>query len=194
MSQPPQRFSPAFLDHFDTFIFDCDGVVWLDYNVLPGVQRTIRILQRAGKRVVFCTNNSTQSRQQFVQIFSKVGIPGVTKVCVMFFFRFVHDSRSLSIFTGKCAVVCFRCRGHARFSPRIRQAQAESPRRWCVRIALDRFALMHAQARKASCSNWYHLTNCNCKALCWCWFQAELGIRAVEAHQVCFSQCFQKRY
>ncbi|RFU78936.1 hypothetical protein TARUN_3290 [Trichoderma arundinaceum] len=41
-----------FIDKFDTFLFDCDG-----------------------KRVVFVTNNSTKSRQDYVKKLQKLGIP-----------------------------------------------------------------------------------------------------------------------
>ncbi|OPB39425.1 4-nitrophenylphosphatase [Trichoderma guizhouense] len=64
-----------FIDKFDTFLFDCDGVLWNGDHVYEGVPETISLLKSKGKRVVFVTNNSTKSRQDYVKKLEKLGIP-----------------------------------------------------------------------------------------------------------------------
>ncbi|KAL7785524.1 HAD-like domain-containing protein [Trichoderma ceciliae] len=64
-----------FIDKFDTFLFDCDGVLWNGDHVYEGVSETITLLKSKGKRVVFVTNNSTKSRQDYVKKLSKLNIP-----------------------------------------------------------------------------------------------------------------------
>ncbi|KAG5977527.1 hypothetical protein E4U55_006722 [Claviceps digitariae] len=64
-----------FIDKFDTFLFDCDGVLWSGDHVFEGVPETIRMLKERGKRTVFVTNNSTKSRQDYLHKLSLLGIP-----------------------------------------------------------------------------------------------------------------------
>ncbi|GAB0131795.1 hypothetical protein EsDP_00000254 [Epichloe bromicola] len=64
-----------FIDKFDTFLFDCDGVLWSGDHVFEGVPETIRMLKAKGKRTVFVTNNSTKSRQDYLKKLSNLHIP-----------------------------------------------------------------------------------------------------------------------
>lgn len=64
----------AFLDKFDTFLLDCDGVLWHGNHVLDGILDTIAFLRKNNKRLVFVTNNSTLSRANYVKKFQKLGI------------------------------------------------------------------------------------------------------------------------
>lgn len=64
-----------FLDKFDTFLLDCDGVLWSGDHVFDGVPETIKFLQSKGKRTVFVTNNSTKSRAEYHAKLSAKGIP-----------------------------------------------------------------------------------------------------------------------
>jgi phosphoglycolate/pyridoxal phosphate phosphatase family enzyme len=61
----------------DTFVFDCDGVLWLGNNVIPGALESISKLKQLGKRVFFFTNNSTKSRALYVERFKKLGFNDV---------------------------------------------------------------------------------------------------------------------
>ena len=55
------------LQKFETFIFDCDGVIWgISPELQPGVVRVINQLLHAGKRVMFITNNSNKRRKAFI--------------------------------------------------------------------------------------------------------------------------------
>ncbi|KAJ9048080.1 hypothetical protein DSO57_1038609 [Entomophthora muscae] len=64
----------TFVESYDNFLFDCDGVLWLGSEVIPGIPATLDWLRSMGKRVFFVTNNSTKSRQQYAEKFSKLGI------------------------------------------------------------------------------------------------------------------------
>jgi len=70
-----QRWDPKFVDNYDTFILDCDGVLWLEKVLLPGIKDVLTRLRSNGKRVLFLTNNSSKSRVQYAKIFKKLGIP-----------------------------------------------------------------------------------------------------------------------
>ena len=63
-----------FIESMDTFLLDCDGVIWIEQRLLPDIQITITWLRSLGKRLFFITNNSTKSRQEYVQKFEKLGI------------------------------------------------------------------------------------------------------------------------
>ncbi|KAA8900733.1 HAD-like domain-containing protein [Sphaerosporella brunnea] len=65
----------AFLDRFDVFLFDCDGVLWRGDKLLPKVVETLEMLRSKGKQVVFVTNNSTKSRRAYVSKLNSLGIP-----------------------------------------------------------------------------------------------------------------------
>ncbi|MED6188624.1 Phosphoglycolate phosphatase 2 [Stylosanthes scabra] len=62
------------LDSVDTFIFDCDGVIWKGDNLIQGVSQTLDFLRSKGKNLVFVTNNSFKSRAQYAQKFQFLGI------------------------------------------------------------------------------------------------------------------------
>lgn len=58
-----------FLNKYDTFLFDMDGVIWRGSHTIDGSIDTIRMLQKMKKQVYFVTNNSTKSRGQYVKKF-----------------------------------------------------------------------------------------------------------------------------
>jgi 4-nitrophenyl phosphatase len=77
------------LDDYDTWLFDCDGVLWHDDQVIDGVIEVLGILRRqgehllnsrphfvlkkAGKKIIFVTNNATKSRKAYKAKFDKLG-------------------------------------------------------------------------------------------------------------------------
>ncbi|KAK3375329.1 4-nitrophenylphosphatase [Podospora didyma] len=65
----------AFIDRFDVFLFDCDGVLWSGDHVFEGVVQTLELLRSRGKKTIFVTNNSTKSRQEYLKKFADMGIP-----------------------------------------------------------------------------------------------------------------------
>lgn len=52
------------------FLFDIDGTLALGSELLPGAKELIAGLRRTGKRIFFTTNNSTKSRQDYVDYFA----------------------------------------------------------------------------------------------------------------------------
>lgn len=63
---------PAWLAGVDTFLFDCDGVLWRGGVGVPRVGATIAALEAAGKRCYYVTNNSTKSRAAYVDVLRDV--------------------------------------------------------------------------------------------------------------------------
>lgn len=69
----------SIIDKYEYFIFDCDGVLWLGDHLLPSVTETLNLLKQQNKQVIFVTNNSTKSRNDYLTKFEKLGIKGITK-------------------------------------------------------------------------------------------------------------------
>lgn len=67
------------LDNYENFLLDCDGVVWLDEKVIPGMLDTIDFLKSKGKNVAFITNNSSKSRDEYVDKFQRLGFKDINK-------------------------------------------------------------------------------------------------------------------
>lgn len=65
---------PALLQRLDTLIFDCDGVLWRGNDVIPFAVDALHVMRASCKRLLFCTNNSSKSRQQYVSKFASLGI------------------------------------------------------------------------------------------------------------------------
>lgn len=68
-----------FVAQYNHFLFDCDGVLWLDDVTIPGVNRFIDYLLDNGKSMAFVTNNSSKSRNTYVRKFRKLNFQGVSK-------------------------------------------------------------------------------------------------------------------
>ncbi|PVU98526.1 hypothetical protein BB559_001502 [Furculomyces boomerangus] len=62
------------VDSYDTFLFDCDGVIWLGSELIPGVKEVISFLKSSNKNLLYVTNNSTVSRKDYVKKFEKLGL------------------------------------------------------------------------------------------------------------------------
>ncbi len=58
----------------NVFIFDVDGVIFAGSRLISGAKETIEFLRNLDKRVVFLSNNSTQSRRIYMKKFLKAGI------------------------------------------------------------------------------------------------------------------------
>ncbi|KAK4146973.1 HAD-like domain-containing protein [Dichotomopilus funicola] len=68
-----------FIDRFDVFLLDCDGVIWSGDHVFEGVPETLELLRSRGKKIVFVTNNSTKSREAYLKKLTSLGIPSNTE-------------------------------------------------------------------------------------------------------------------
>ncbi|ORX47527.1 2-phosphoglycolate phosphatase [Hesseltinella vesiculosa] len=64
----------SFIDKYDNFLFDCDGVLWHGDQAIPGVIEVMNKLRAKNKRICFVTNNSTTSRVNFHKKFDRIGI------------------------------------------------------------------------------------------------------------------------
>ncbi|BEI83887.1 hypothetical protein CcaverHIS002_0404910 [Cutaneotrichosporon cavernicola] len=78
-TQPPFLRTPeeykALFDSVDTFLLDCDGVIYHGPVVVPGVKAVLQMMRDAGKKVIFVTNNATKSRAMYKKTFDKLDIP-----------------------------------------------------------------------------------------------------------------------
>ncbi|XP_061368537.1 phosphoglycolate phosphatase 1A, chloroplastic-like isoform X2 [Gastrolobium bilobum] len=70
----PLKNADELIDSVETFIFDCDGVIWKGDSLIEGVPQTLDMLRSKGKRLVFVTNNSTKSRKQYGKKFETLGL------------------------------------------------------------------------------------------------------------------------
>lgn len=62
-----------------TLVFDLDGVVWRGDTPIDGAITAINNLRAAGKRCLFCTNNSSQTQAAFVAKLAGMGIEGLAE-------------------------------------------------------------------------------------------------------------------
>ncbi|GFY47083.1 glycerol-3-phosphate phosphatase [Trichonephila inaurata madagascariensis] len=67
--------SSGFFDSFDYVLTDCDGVLWMGNDPIPGAVETIKALKNAGKHIIYVTNNSTKSRDDYVKKCEGLGFP-----------------------------------------------------------------------------------------------------------------------
>eukprot|EP00833_Pecoramyces_ruminatium_P014587 jgi/Orpsp1_1/1188619/evm.model.d7180000066132.1 len=64
-----------FFDSYDTFIFDCDGVIWRANNLIKGVKEALTLMKKKNKKTIFVTNNSTKTREEYFKKFSSFNLP-----------------------------------------------------------------------------------------------------------------------
>jgi len=62
------------LDKYDTWMFDCDGVLWHGDRLIDGAVEVLQFLRSQKKRVLFVTNNATKSRRNYKKKFDGLGI------------------------------------------------------------------------------------------------------------------------
>lgn len=72
-----QESQAALVSKYDSFVFDCDGVLWGGSHAIEGSLDTVKALRRAGKRTFFVTNNSSKSRRQYCIKLEGFGVHGV---------------------------------------------------------------------------------------------------------------------
>jgi 4-nitrophenyl phosphatase len=60
-----------------TLVFDLDGVVWRGTSAIEGAVEAIMQLKAAGKRCLYCTNNSSQTPKAFVDKLAGMGVEAV---------------------------------------------------------------------------------------------------------------------
>lgn len=62
-----------FLNRFDYILTDCDGVLYVNNDAVPGVPETLNRLRAMGKKIIFATNNSTKTREEFLRKLHRLG-------------------------------------------------------------------------------------------------------------------------
>jgi 4-nitrophenyl phosphatase len=63
------------LDSTDTFIWDCDGVIWSSDVPMKGAKELLNLLHSRGKRLLYVSNNSSKSRASYLGKLAKLGFP-----------------------------------------------------------------------------------------------------------------------
>ncbi|KAG8893774.1 hypothetical protein FRC00_010072, partial [Tulasnella sp. 408] len=71
----------SFVDAFDTFMFDCDDVLWHHESPVPGVAQVLEHLRSLKKKIIFVTNNSAKSSKSFKMKFDRLGLPAEAASC-----------------------------------------------------------------------------------------------------------------
>ncbi|KAG6820071.1 hypothetical protein H0H93_005599 [Arthromyces matolae] len=69
----PEDYS-SLLDKYDTWMFDCDGVLWHGDRLINGAVDVLDLLRRKNKKVLFVTNNATKSRKSYKGKFDQLGV------------------------------------------------------------------------------------------------------------------------
>ena len=65
----------AYVEKFNTFFFDCDGVLWEGEKLIPFAKEVILYLREKKKNIFFISNNSTKSVTNYIKKFENYGIP-----------------------------------------------------------------------------------------------------------------------
>eukprot|EP01060_Flectonema_neradi_P023213 TRINITY_DN31416_c0_g1_i1.p1 TRINITY_DN31416_c0_g1~~TRINITY_DN31416_c0_g1_i1.p1 ORF type:complete len:308 (+),score=47.57 TRINITY_DN31416_c0_g1_i1:41-964(+) len=63
----------AILSKYKVIVFDCDGVVWIHEDPIPGSTTAIRDLKKSGKKTHFVTNLSASKRTDLQKKFIRLG-------------------------------------------------------------------------------------------------------------------------
>ncbi|KIJ28294.1 hypothetical protein M422DRAFT_189909, partial [Sphaerobolus stellatus SS14] len=62
------------LSSYDTWLFDCDGVLWHGDRLIEGALEVLSYLRSQNKSIIFVTNNATKSRKSYKGKFDKLGV------------------------------------------------------------------------------------------------------------------------
>ena len=60
----------------DLFLLDLDGTVYLSDTPIAGVREALQGLRAMGKRLVYLTNNSSRTREEYVEKLTRLGLFG----------------------------------------------------------------------------------------------------------------------
>ena len=69
-----------FLNSFDTVLSNTEGVVWLISGNIPRTGEAINLLKKNGKIVLFVSNNSQRSDEEYIAKFKTIGVTDVKEV------------------------------------------------------------------------------------------------------------------
>ncbi|XP_035221116.1 glycerol-3-phosphate phosphatase-like isoform X2 [Stegodyphus dumicola] len=96
--------SSGFFESFDYVLTDCDGVLWLGNVPIPGSIETIQALKKMGKHIIYVTNNSTKSREEYLKKCESLGFPATldsiisTSYCVPCYLKSRNFQKKVYVF------------------------------------------------------------------------------------------------
>jgi HAD superfamily hydrolase (TIGR01450 family) len=67
--------STKVMKDYKGYIFDLDGTIYLEDNLLPGAQDLIKTLREQNRKVIFLSNNPTKDPQMYADKLTRLGIP-----------------------------------------------------------------------------------------------------------------------
>ena len=60
---------------YEGYIFDLDGTIYLEEDLLPGAKELIAALREQNRKVIFLSNNPTKNPQMYADKLTRLGIP-----------------------------------------------------------------------------------------------------------------------
>lgn len=93
-----------FLNSFDTVVTDCDGVLWVSGQAIPGSPEVLNRLRELGKKIFYVTNNSTKTRDELVEGATKLGYIAHKEEIISTAYLTAAYLKSIE-FTGKAYVI-----------------------------------------------------------------------------------------
>jgi HAD superfamily hydrolase (TIGR01457 family) len=67
-----------FVKRYKAFLIDLDGVIYLRRTLIPGADSFVDALRKEGKGFLFLTNNSSRTREDYVETLAGLGIDAET--------------------------------------------------------------------------------------------------------------------
>lgn len=61
------------------WLFDLDGTVYLGERLIPGAGEVIAELRRAGRRIAFLSNKPLQTREEYAEKLTRLGVPAAAE-------------------------------------------------------------------------------------------------------------------
>jgi glycerol 3-phosphatase-2 len=74
MDRSPPRSATALAGRYASIVFDLDGVIYLNEQVIPAAPATVREVRELGARVAFVTNNAVRPPSAVVERLARLGV------------------------------------------------------------------------------------------------------------------------
>lgn len=100
----------GFFDKFDFILTDCDGVLWDGNSALPGSAETINALRKKGKKILYVTNNSTKTKEDYIKKCENLGFIASldemfpTSLCVAVYLKSINFNKLVYVI-GSAGIV-----------------------------------------------------------------------------------------
>ncbi|UJR31532.1 hypothetical protein I4U23_019021 [Adineta vaga] len=99
-----EAHSKSLLNNHDTFLFDCDGVLWNFPEIFPGAVELLNYLTEQGKELFFVTNNSTKTQDDYAKRFNEIGYKAKPEQIICTAWLTAQHLKSIN-FKGRCYVL-----------------------------------------------------------------------------------------